>query len=231
MCDKKDVFASACAVARAYPLYTRKSGTNGNGNGNDNTNDKIIVNVEFVVIENETIATENVLTDTDIECLINTMNGIRLAAKIVDMPCNEMNVSHFIDEINSIASELNVKSTIIRGEELNVRGFGGIYGVGKAATVPPALAVLSYEPTGATETYAWIGKGNNNEVGKNVATTHKPHSPAVCMDCTSGTHTHDPLSLVLFVGQHFLLHSFFFPALVFVNGKYCAFVGLVCFGF
>lgn len=161
MCDKKDVFASACAVARAYPLYSRKSGNNGGDNA-ECTDDKIVVNVEFVVIENETIATENILTDTDIECLTNTMDGIRLAAKIVDMPCNEMNVSHFIEEIGAISSALNVKLTVIRGEELNDRGFGGIYGVGKAATVPPALAVLSYEPSGATETYAWIGKGNEH---------------------------------------------------------------------
>lgn len=111
------------------------------------------------MIANDTIVTGNILNDADIKCLTNTMNGIRLAAKIVDTPCNEMNVTHFINEITSIANELNVKSTIIRGDELNTRGFGGIYGVGKAAIVPPALAVLSYEPNGATETYAWVGKG------------------------------------------------------------------------
>lgn len=52
-----------------------------------------------------------------------------------------------------------MKSTVVRGEELNSRGFGGIYGVGKAAVVPPALAVLSYMPEGATQTIAWVGKG------------------------------------------------------------------------
>lgn len=36
---------------------------------------------------------------------------------------------------------------------------GGIYGVGKAAKVPPALAVLSYTPPGAHATIAWVGKG------------------------------------------------------------------------
>lgn len=48
---------------------------------------------------------------------------------------------------------------MIRGEELNEKGFGGIYGVGKAAVVPPALAVLSYTPPGAHHTIAWVGKG------------------------------------------------------------------------
>lgn len=54
---------------------------------------------------------------------------------------------------------LNITPSIIRGEELLKKGFGGIYGVGKAALVPPALAVLSYMPSGATTTIAWVGKG------------------------------------------------------------------------
>lgn len=69
---------------------------------------------------------------------------------------------------------------MIRGQELEERGFGGIYGVGKAAANPPALAVLSHTPQvfvellfavlflkqsndifkqGATRTVAWVGKG------------------------------------------------------------------------
>lgn len=35
----------------------------------------------------------------------------------------------------------------------------GIYGVGKAAIHPPALAILSHTPDGATQTIAWVGKG------------------------------------------------------------------------
>jgi hypothetical protein len=35
----------------------------------------------------------------------------------------------------------------------------GIYGVGKAALHPPALAVLSHTPDSATQTIAWVGKG------------------------------------------------------------------------
>lgn len=42
-----------------------------------------------------------------------------------------MNVSHFINEIQIIADAVGIVPMIIRGEELNERGFGGIYGVGK----------------------------------------------------------------------------------------------------
>lgn len=62
-------------------------------------------------------------------------------------------------EVRDIADTLGVSSTIIQGEDLRLQGFGGIYGVGKAAAVAPALAVLSYAPEGATQTVAWVGKG------------------------------------------------------------------------
>lgn len=163
-------------MARAYPLYSRKTGAD------DNADAKVIVNVEFVSIDSDTIIMDDTLSDADIECLTNASNGIRLAARIVDMPCNEMNVSHFVDEITVIATELNVKSTIIRGEELNDQGFGGIYGVGKAATTPPALVVLSYEPIGATETYAWVGKGIVYDTG-GLSIKAKTSMPGMKRDC------------------------------------------------
>ena len=47
----------------------------------------------------------------------------------------------------------------ISGEDLANQGFGGLYGVGKAAVHQPALVVLSHTPEGATETVAWVGKG------------------------------------------------------------------------
>lgn len=34
-----------------------------------------------------------------------------------------------------------------------------VYNRSQAAAVPPALAVLSWTPEGATETIAWVGKG------------------------------------------------------------------------
>lgn len=58
-----------------------------------------------------------------------------------------------------MAHQLCAQFTIIRGEELKEKGMGGIYGVGKAAVSPPALAILSHTPAGATETIAWVGKG------------------------------------------------------------------------
>lgn len=61
--------------------------------------------------------------------------------------------------MQAVGTSLGITPTIIKGEELARKGMGGIYGVGKAAVVPPALAVLSHTPPDATETVAWVGKG------------------------------------------------------------------------
>lgn len=61
--------------------------------------------------------------------------------------------------MHKVAQVLDIKPLIIRGEELAAKGFGGIYGVGKAAIHPPALVVLSHMPPGATDSIAWVGKG------------------------------------------------------------------------
>jgi probable aminopeptidase NPEPL1 len=47
----------------------------------------------------------------------------------------------------------------IVGDELKESGYGGLYGVGKAATHPPRLVVLEYAPLNADETIALVGKG------------------------------------------------------------------------
>lgn len=174
ICAKRDLFASACAVARAFSLYSRKSGAQ--------SQDETIVNLEFITVENDVVTVENVLTDEEIAVLLNTIDGIRLAAKIVDAPCNEMNVLHFINEANQVGQEIGIKPTVISGEELNQRGFGGIYGVGKAASVPPALVVLSHEPTGATETYAFVGKGIVYDTG-GLSIKAKTSMPGMKRDC------------------------------------------------
>nr|XP_015209131.1 PREDICTED: probable aminopeptidase NPEPL1 isoform X3 [Lepisosteus oculatus] len=93
------------------------------------------------------------------DCLSNVAESIRLAARIVDTPCSEMSTDDFLQEIREVGSELGIVPSVVRGEELHKKGFGGIYGVGKAARSPPALAVLSHAPEGATQTIAWIGSG------------------------------------------------------------------------
>uniref|UniRef100_A0A8I5P358 Syntaxin-16 n=1 Tax=Papio anubis TaxID=9555 RepID=A0A8I5P358_PAPAN len=58
----------------------------------------------------------------------------------------------------------------------------GIYGVGKAALHPPALAVLSHTPDGATQTIAWVGKGIVYDTG-GLSIKGKTTMPGMKRDC------------------------------------------------
>lgn len=171
VCERSDVFASACAIARAFPLFTRRSASS-------RRTEKKHVTVEFVLL----VGDNNHLNDAEIGCLSNTADGVRLAARIVDTPCNEMNTDHFLNEIKAVGSELGITPVIIRGEELKQKGFGGIYGVGKAAEHPPALAVLSHTPDGATQTIAWVGKGIVYDTG-GLSIKGKTTMPGMKRDC------------------------------------------------
>ncbi|XP_019869524.2 probable aminopeptidase NPEPL1 [Aethina tumida] len=178
VCERKDVYASACAVARAFPQYSKKTSS-------ANSDESVTVYVEFLIVstnspcENGEISE---LTEEEVNALENAATGIRLAARIVDTPCNEMNVDHFLDEVRAVGGSLGIVPTIIRGEELAAKGFGGIYGVGKAATVPPALAVLSHTPESAHVTVAWVGKGIVYDTG-GLSIKGKTAMPGMKRDC------------------------------------------------
>lgn len=148
VCEWQDVFASACAVARAFPVFSRKS---------TGTPVSHSVTVEFLLVDG--VGGCRHLGEPELRCLTAAAEGIQLTAKIVDSPCRDMNTEDFIKEVEIIGSALGLKPTIIKGEELNAKGFGGIYSVGRAAVHPPALVVLSHTPEGSQDTIAWVGKG------------------------------------------------------------------------
>ena len=88
----------------------------------------------------------------------------------------------FIAEVRKIGSELGITPLVIQGEELNQKGFGGIYGVGKAAVHQPAMVVLSHTPKDATETVAWVGKGIVYDTG-GLSIKGKTAMPGMKRDC------------------------------------------------
>ncbi|XP_061432092.1 probable aminopeptidase NPEPL1 [Lethenteron reissneri] len=171
VCERADVLACCGAVSRTFPLFSRRSVVTRRA-------EKRSVSVEFILV-----GLNNGPLDTGaLQCLTSLAEGVRLAARIVDMPCSEMNTDHFLEEIAVVGKELGLTPTVIRGEELKERGFGGIYGVGKAACNPPALAVLSHKPEGATQTIAWVGKGIVYDTG-GLSMKGKTAMPGMKRDC------------------------------------------------
>uniref|UniRef100_A0A8C2KTS9 Aminopeptidase like 1 n=1 Tax=Cyprinus carpio TaxID=7962 RepID=A0A8C2KTS9_CYPCA len=161
VCERSDVFASACAIARAFPLFTRRSASS-------RRTEKKHVTVEFVTVGQDNGPLE-----------VSTL-------EVKNACCNcfsaHNTLCNLLQEIKAVGNELSITPTIIRGEELKQKGFGGIYGVGKAAEHPPALAVLSHTPSGATQTIAWVGKGIVYDTG-GLSIKGKTTMPGMKRDC------------------------------------------------
>jgi len=139
------VLAHVAAVSRAFPSYTRKT--------KKNLLEEI--NIEVVTTDSKQ------LTEQDINLLTSMGENMRICAGQVDAPCNEFNSQVFADEAVKLIEELNVNisKTLIFGEDLKEKGFGGIYNVGKAAIHPPVFAAFSHTPEGASKNIVLVGKG------------------------------------------------------------------------
>ncbi|XP_063388027.1 probable aminopeptidase NPEPL1 [Cydia fagiglandana] len=174
ICRKRDVYASAMAIARCYPQYNARSGPALLGAAADTPQARTVyVEIQLASddqregeLEDEGVGPldpsllDNTLSTEELAAIQAAADSTRLAAKIADTPCNIMNVDKFIEEACRVAKELDLpEPTIIRGEELKARGMGGIYGVGRAANCPPALVSLSYNVPGVEKSVAWVGKG------------------------------------------------------------------------
>jgi len=150
-CEKKNSIACACAVARAYPLYSRKTGE---------TNKPRNVSVTFLFTDEiRNKSGKELSNEDDVKCYNAMAESVRLSAKITDMPCAEMNTDDFLNEIKIVGKALGIEPFVIEGKELEKQGFGGIWNVGKAANFPPKMVVLSNLKPTAKRTIAWVGKG------------------------------------------------------------------------
>jgi probable aminopeptidase NPEPL1 len=94
-------------------------------------------------------------------------HSVQLCQRLVNAPTNLLDTVTFAeiavrwaDKLKSAG--LDVSVDVIAGEELRERGYGGIYGVGKAAEYPPHLVTLSYKPQAGIspkDKIAFVGKG------------------------------------------------------------------------
>lgn len=169
--------ALGTAVARAFPLYSNKSKSAvvSPSNGGDKGARKVEVVFNMTLAH---LAQAGVLGTANGDAgffdpavpllarIAALADGVRLAARLVDAPPNEMHTDAMVEEAGAALQRLRkhegVGITVIRGEELREKGFGGLYGVGKAAERPPALVVLSKAGAGelaGKPSVVFVGKG------------------------------------------------------------------------
>ena len=138
--DKDEhALASVMAASRSFPLYSATSGS-----------------------PKERTATITVIGPNGLIDIPNAqarMEGVRTACCLVDQPTSDLHTDAFVAKALNIAQDLGVETTVVRGTDLRDQGFGGLWGVGKAAIHLPAFVALHYKPEGATQSVAWVGKG------------------------------------------------------------------------
>ncbi|EPY23974.1 aminopeptidase [Strigomonas culicis] len=94
--------------------------------------------------------------------------GIQRCGRLVDAPTNLVDTVTFAAIAENWVAEMHIKGKdtvrieVIKGDELRERGYGGLWGTGKAAQYPPHLVTLTYEPANGIapqEKIALVGKG------------------------------------------------------------------------
>lgn len=156
------IFAQVCAVARQYPTFNCKKG-----------NMSVLTNVTRVADDkssyvNIVVAFPQAENAALLQQLSLLVDDIQLCAHLVDMPTNYLNCKTYVEEAQRVHARLQASVTtgkhellVIAGKELEERGFGGLWGVGKASDNLPALVVLSYTPVGGDGQHSvcMVGKG------------------------------------------------------------------------
>ena len=97
--------------------------------------------------------------------------SVQFCQTLVDAAPNHLGVTEMVETVRNEFDRLDLKIPrdlfslsfkIIQGDELREKGFGGMWGVGKGASTPPALVHLSFEQLQACETSSTsviVGKG------------------------------------------------------------------------
>ncbi len=151
-------FATTLAVARAYPLYDHRSGE-----------------AHSRTVTVCALGPDGPLDDPRFQA---GMDGVRLASRLVDAPCSELHTDAFVEEARVVAEATGSEFTVIRGEALRESRLGGLWGVGKAADHPPALAVLTHKPSSPGRKVVWVGKGIVYDTG-GLSIKGKDHMPGM----------------------------------------------------
>ncbi|KAG5469890.1 hypothetical protein CUR178_02032 [Leishmania enriettii] len=92
---------------------------------------------------------------------------VQLCQRLVNAPTNLLDTVTFTEIALRWVAKLKAagiaaSAEVIAGEDLRERGYGGLYGTGKAAEYPPHLVTLSYKPKAGIspkDRVAFVGKG------------------------------------------------------------------------
>jgi probable aminopeptidase NPEPL1 len=142
--DPAHGLATALAVARALPRFTRQTATKEDGKRT----------VAYFAADPKGVAVPLSAEDRLV------VERVRWAAELVDTPTSELSTADFEKAVRKAAKGIrHVRVTAIQGQDLLAKGLGGIHAVGRCAHVPPRLVLVEYRPPGAKSKVGIVGKG------------------------------------------------------------------------
>lgn len=136
--------AAVSAIARTFPSFSARS-------------KQTPATVEVVLL-----APSGPVATDDLQVLAD---AVQRAAHYVDMPPDRLGPDGFVQEARTVAERTGASMYVLRREDLVRQGFGGLAGVGRAASEEPALVVLDWAPDGAGRPICWVGKGITYDTG------------------------------------------------------------------
>ncbi|EAR23753.1 aminopeptidase [marine actinobacterium PHSC20C1] len=86
-------------------------------------------------------------------------HATHITRDLVNEAPGELYPETFADRASELAALADVEVEVLAEKELEAGGFGGILGVGKGSSRGPRLVKISYNPAGATQHLALVGKG------------------------------------------------------------------------
>jgi probable aminopeptidase NPEPL1 len=143
LADAKHALGVNLGIARSYSIYSRKS-------GNKNAQGSLKIQLR----------TKKGPLTLDVTWAL-AVGAVRNAARLVDMPTQELDTAVFEAEArHAVEGVAHVSVDAIVGDELLKLGLRGLHAVGRTAMVPPRVVILDYNPPGVKDApIALIGKG------------------------------------------------------------------------
>lgn len=171
--DDHPIGPLAMAMAKAFPLFSKKSKKQASSSNDDNDDasdekDKRTITIVFCKSDGTMVDGAAELKAAQVAAA-----GVQLAARLVDSHPALLTTTQYAKEIQALIDEYNSKSNSGDDDDkpkvamkqiigTDLKAYGGLYGVGQAANCPPRLVVLEYDGTKGdedAETVALVGKG------------------------------------------------------------------------
>ena len=159
ICLEDEFLLGSCgsAIARSFPLFNMKTASKKNAEAEQDEDEDRLVHVTFIDKKGSVIK-----SGAEIKAAHAAAEATRLACRLVDTHPEELTVTAYARECRDLfEDDETVTVEEIVGTELEEKGYGGIYNVGKGATEPPRLMILTYNPPDEAdkEPITLIGKG------------------------------------------------------------------------